>query len=72
MLYSAENITLCTGMSLAFCIFIFNKKLLKSAKTPFTSRNSGKVPLYLPDKINGPSDERSEILEGYIYTRHCK
>jgi len=51
-------------MSLAFCICKFITKLLKSGKTPFTLTTSGKFPLYLPGKINGPFDERSGILEG--------
>jgi len=48
-------------MSLALCIFISTTKLLKSAKIPSTLRALGKFPLYLPDKISGPSDERSGI-----------
>lgn len=67
MLSSAEIITLCTGMSLAFCIFTSITKLLKSAKTPLTLRISGKLPLYLPDKVKGPSNVRSGIWEGYTY-----
>lgn len=54
-------------MSLAFCIFISVIKLLKSAKTPLTSITSGKLPLYLPNITNGPSDERSGIGEGHTY-----
>lgn len=67
MLYSVENITLSIGTSLAFCIFKFITKLLKSAKTPFALRTSGKLPLYLPNKTNVQVDERSGICEGYTY-----
>ena len=67
-----EHFTLCTGMSLAVCIFISIAKLLKSAKIPLTVRFSGRLPLYLPDKINGPSDERSGIWEGYTYHKHYR
>jgi hypothetical protein len=62
-----EDFTLCTGMPLSFCIFKSISKLLKSAKMPLTLRVSGKLPLYLPDKTNGPSDERSGIWEGNTY-----
>jgi len=56
-------------MPLSFCIFKSISKLLKSAKIPLTLRVSGKFPLYLPDKINGPSDERSGIWDGYTYSQ---
>jgi hypothetical protein len=69
MLYSRENITLSTGMSLEFCNSKFISKLLKSAKIPFTLRTSGNLPLYFPDRVNGPFDERSGICEGYTYTK---
>jgi len=70
---SAKSITLCTGMSLASSIFISITKLLKSAKSPLISRSLGKLPLNLPDKINGPSEERSGIWKGHTYDKiYCK
>jgi len=54
-------------MSLASWIFISITKLLKTGKTPLISKSLEKLPLYLPDKSNGPSEERSRMWEGHTY-----
>lgn len=65
-------LTLSSGMSFALCIFKSIKKLFESAKTPLALKESGKLPRYLPDTINGPSDERSGTWDGNTCQRNCR
>lgn len=56
--------TRSSGNSLDLCTFKSMTKLLISAKVPRTWMESGKLPSYLPDMINGLPDERSGIWDG--------
>lgn len=47
-------------------------QLFMLGRIPLALRVSGNFPLYLPDTINGPSDKRSGMGDGYTYYEYWR